>query len=239
LPATPWEAREFQAFEGREAIRGLVEDWLGAYQDVEIEIEDVLDMGSGVGLVTACLEGRLADSTARMRVRYGAVYTWAHGLIARIASYADIDEARAAAERLAEERGYAMPENVEIVKVLMDAVNRRDIDTYAGVTTSDFEWFPVFAARVEQDVYRGREGIEKFLGEVDETWAEFRPMPEEYRDLGDRVLALGRLKTRGRASGAPVESPWAGIYDMRRGKVSRIRTYLDHGEALRAAGLKD
>jgi ketosteroid isomerase-like protein len=126
--------------------------------------------------------------------------------------------------------------DVETVKTLMDAVNRRDIDAYAGLTTADFEWFPVFAARVEQDVYRGREGIEMFLGEVDETWQEFRPTPEEYRDLGDRVVALGRLKTRGRASGVPSDSPWGGVYDMRGGKVSRIRTYLDHDETLRAAG---
>jgi ketosteroid isomerase-like protein len=128
-------------------------------------------------------------------------------------------------------------QDVETVKTLMDAVNRRDIDAYAGVTTPDFEWFPVFAARVEQDVYRGREGIEMFLGEVDETWQEFRPTPEEYRDLGDRVVALGRLKTRGRASGVPSDSPWGGVYDMRGGKVSRIRTYLDHDETLRAAGV--
>jgi ketosteroid isomerase-like protein len=64
-------------------------------------------------------------------------------------------------------------------------------------------------------------------------------MPEEYRDLGDRVLALGRLKTRGRASGVPSDSPWGGIYDVRGGKISRIRTYLDHGEALRAARLSE
>jgi ketosteroid isomerase-like protein len=130
-------------------------------------------------------------------------------------------------------------ENVELVKVLMDAVNRRDIDTFAAVTTSDFEWFPVFAARVEGDVYRGREGIEAFLGEVDETWEEFRPVPEEYRDLGERVLGLGRLRTRGRASGAPSDSPWGGVYDLREGKVSRIRTFLDHDEALRAAGVTE
>jgi ketosteroid isomerase-like protein len=128
------------------------------------------------------------------------------------------------------------PEKVEIVMRLMDAVNRRDVDTFAEVTTSDFEWFPVFAARVEGDVYRGREGIEAFLGEIDEIWAEFRPVPEEYRDLGDRVLGLGRLKTRGRGSGVPVDSPWGGVYDFRDGKVSRIRTYLDHREALEAAG---
>jgi ketosteroid isomerase-like protein len=130
-------------------------------------------------------------------------------------------------------------ENVEIVKVLMDAVHRRDIDAFAGVTTPDFEWFPVFAARVEGDVYRGRAGIEAFLGEVDEIWEEFTPLPEEYRDLGDRVLGLGRLRTRGRGSGAPVDSPWGGIYDLRGGKVVRIRTYLDHDEALHAAGLSE
>lgn len=130
-------------------------------------------------------------------------------------------------------------ENVELVKVLMDAVDRRDIDAFAGVTTSDFEWFPVFAARVEGDVYRGREGIEAFLGEIDETWEEFRPVPEEYRDLGDRVLGLGRLKTRGRGSGVPIDAPWGGIYDVRDGRIARIRTYLDHGEALRAAGLAE
>jgi len=128
--------------------------------------------------------------------------------------------------------------NVEIVKRLMDAVNRRDVDTLAEVTTTDLEWFPVFAARVEGDPYRGREGIETFLREVDETWEEFLPVPEEYRDLGDRVLGLGRLRTRGRSSGVPVDSPWGGIYDLRGGEVSRIRTYLDHDEALKAAGLE-
>lgn len=130
-------------------------------------------------------------------------------------------------------------ENMELVERLMAAVNRRDIDAFAEVTTPDFEWFPVFAAQVEGDIYRGREGIETFLGEVDETWEEFLPLPEEYRDFGDRVLGLGRLRTRGRGSGVPVDSPWGGIYDFRGGKVSRIRTFLDHGEALHAAGLSE
>jgi ketosteroid isomerase-like protein len=130
-------------------------------------------------------------------------------------------------------------EKVELVKALMAAVDRRDIDAFAAVTTVDFEWFPVFAARVGGDVYTGREGIQAFLGEIDETWEEFRPLPEEYRDLGERVLALGRLRTRGRASGAPSDSPWGGVYDFRDGRVSRIRTFLDRDEALRVAGLSE
>jgi ketosteroid isomerase-like protein len=127
--------------------------------------------------------------------------------------------------------------NVETVKRLMDAFNRRDIDTFAELTTSDIEWVPVFAARVEGDIYRGRDGIETFLREVAETWEEFRPLPEEYRDATERVVGLGRLKARGRGSGVPVDSPWGGIFDFRGGRISGIRTFLDHDEALRAAGL--
>jgi ketosteroid isomerase-like protein len=100
-----WEAQEFQAFEGRDAIRGFVEAVVGAYHDAEIEIADVLDMGSGIVFVSASMEGRLTDSTAHMRTRMGAVYRWADDLVVRVASYADIEEGRAAAERLAEERG--------------------------------------------------------------------------------------------------------------------------------------
>jgi ketosteroid isomerase-like protein len=130
-------------------------------------------------------------------------------------------------------------ENVEIVKRLTDAFHRRDIDAFAKLTTPDVEWVPVFAARVEQSVYRGREGIEAFLRELSETWEMFRPVPEEYRDLGTRVLGLGRLEAQGRNSGVVMETPWAGIFDFRTAKISSIHTYLNHAEALTAVGLEE
>ena len=40
-----------------------------------------------------------------MQARHLQVFEWVHGEIVRITGYLDIDEARAAAERLAEERG--------------------------------------------------------------------------------------------------------------------------------------
>ena len=127
-------------------------------------------------------------------------------------------------------------QNVEIAKQATGAFNRRDIDAFARVTTADFEWVPVFAARVGGGPYIGREGIDRSLAEVGETWEEFTPVPEEYRDLGETVVGLGRLKTRGRGSGVPVESSWGGVFDFRDGRIARIRTFLDHDEALRAAG---
>ena len=129
-------------------------------------------------------------------------------------------------------------ENVEVVKQLTDAFHRRDIDAFAKLTTPDVEWVPVFAAQVEGAVYEGRRGIEAFLRESSETWDDFRPVPEQYRDLGNRVLGLGRLSAQGRNSGAAIDAPWAGIFDFRAAKIFRIRTYLDHSEALKAVGLE-
>jgi len=62
---------------------------------------------------------------------------------------------------------------------------------------------------------------------------------EDYRDLGDRVLMLGRNTARGRGSGVTIGAPTATILDFRSGKVSSIRLYLDQGEALRAVGLSE
>ena len=62
---------------------------------------------------------------------------------------------------------------------------------------------------------------------------------EEIRDLGDRILGLGRREGRGGGGGAEVDMPLAIISDVRDGKAWRSRTFLDHGEELRAAGLED
>jgi len=51
------------------------------------------------------MRGRLAGSSGSVELRYAGVSTWADGLIERVTTYLDINEARAAAERLAEERG--------------------------------------------------------------------------------------------------------------------------------------
>jgi ketosteroid isomerase-like protein len=86
---------------------------------------------------------------------------------------------------------------------------------------------------------REREGMRQYFEMLGETWDEFRLVIEEYRDLGDCVVGLGRTEGRGRGSGVPVESPCGVVGDFRDGKCWRSRGYLDHGEALRAAGMDE
>ena len=127
-------------------------------------------------------------------------------------------------------------ENVDAVLGLLEAFNERDVDGFAGVTTPDFEWSPSVVA-VDGEIFRGREGIEAYFGRMSDAWAEFTTVAEEVRDLGDRVLWVGRLQGRGLTSGVPVDVALSILYDVREGKVSRMHSFLDHDEALRAAGL--
>jgi ketosteroid isomerase-like protein len=129
-------------------------------------------------------------------------------------------------------------QNVEIVKRLVVAVIAKDPEAFAELTTPDFEWTTSMTA-VEGEVFRGREGIEKYFETMREAWEEFRPVASVYRDLGERVLFIGRLHGRGRGSGVPVDTALDILLDFRGGKVSRQRSFLDHGEALRAAGLSE
>ena len=127
--------------------------------------------------------------------------------------------------------------NVEIVEQGMDAFNRREVDAFMEFTTSDFELFPALAGAVEGGSFRGREGMEAYFEASKDTWEELRLIAEEIHDLGDRVLWLGRAVGLGSGSGVPVTAQLGAIQDFRDGKISRIRAYLDHAEALRAAEL--
>ncbi len=61
----------------------------------------------------------------------------------------------------------------------------------------------------------------------------------QIRDLGDRIFAIGHVRTRGRGSGAETESPLASVSETNDGKAIRVRTYPDPQEALEAAGMSE
>jgi SnoaL-like domain len=92
-------------FEGVAAVRGFLEDWLGNYEDFGVTLEEVRDLGNGVTFSVILQHGRLVGSSGHVQLRNAMVDVWVDGVIARTITGPDIDEARAAAERLAEERG--------------------------------------------------------------------------------------------------------------------------------------
>jgi ketosteroid isomerase-like protein len=126
--------------------------------------------------------------------------------------------------------------NVEIVRGVHEAFNRRDVDAILAVWDEDAEFRPVMSA-LEGGVYHGHEGLRRWMREVDQDWDVFEAHGEEYRDLGDKVLALGRWHARGRASGIVLDVQTAAwVARLRDGKVVWYRTFTDRDEAFEAAG---
>jgi uncharacterized protein (TIGR02246 family) len=90
-------------FAGRAAIRSFVEDWFHTYEELEFKLEEVRDLGHGVVFAVVVQDARPAGGDGHVRQREGWVYVWVGGLIERF-TVCDIDEGRATAERLAQER---------------------------------------------------------------------------------------------------------------------------------------
>jgi ketosteroid isomerase-like protein len=92
---------------GRAAIRGLVDDWRAAYDELEWAADEPVDLGNGVAFAVVSQKASPVGVAGYVQQREGWVWVWVDDLIASVTFYpeAEIDEARAAAERLAEERG--------------------------------------------------------------------------------------------------------------------------------------
>ena len=96
---------EIGMFAGPGAIGSFFEDVLSRYDDFHGEVEEIIDLGKGVGFLVTLCKGRPVGSDVEVRLRLASVLVGAGGLIEQQTNYIDIDEARAAAERLAKSRG--------------------------------------------------------------------------------------------------------------------------------------
>ena len=89
--------------EGRATIRDFLDEWFNAYEELSYELEEVSHLRGGVVFAVVIQDGRLVGSAGHIRQREGWVYLCAGGSITRLTT-SEVDEARAAAERVAEER---------------------------------------------------------------------------------------------------------------------------------------
>ena len=105
-PDAVWEVQPLGiSHRGAPAIRSFLEDWLGSYEHYEDDQEKALDLGNGVVFVVSRLDARPVGSPGRVQERWSFTVLWVAGTVVRVTGRNDINEARADAERLAEERG--------------------------------------------------------------------------------------------------------------------------------------
>jgi ketosteroid isomerase-like protein len=92
---------------------------------------------------------------------------------------------------------------------------------------------------LEGAVYRGHDGVLEFLAMQAETWESVTAEPIDIRDLGTYLLVETRLQAVGRASGIELTEVTWNLWEVRDGKVARLRVFTDQQQALKAAGLEE
>jgi ketosteroid isomerase-like protein len=124
-------------------------------------------------------------------------------------------------------------ENIEFAQSVFDRWN-------AGVRTfPDEEIHPdvVIVSRLLGEAVRGRAGVRRYLREIDDQFDEWTMAIDDWRDAGDHVAALGRIRLHGRRSGVAFEQPVGILFEIRSGRLVRFETFLDDpADALKAAG---
>ena len=132
-------------------------------------------------------------------------------------------------------------ENIDAFKRGLEAGNRGDVETLLGILDPEVEWHSALHALLggEQMVFRGHDGVREMLRDLNDAFDEIQIEISEIRDLGDRLVAIGHTRNRGRESGAETESPIAFVVEFKDGKAISLRAYLDPDEALEAAGLRE
>ena len=131
-------------------------------------------------------------------------------------------------------------ENVEAVRSAWTAGIAVTSKPWGVDAHPEVEWYSAVSRAVE-----GAEGARQGLAEMRAFWDEWHSVWDlhieiaETRDLGDTVVALGTMRTRGEASGIGLESPVGYVFEFEGDLARIVRAYRTPAEALAAVGLSE
>ncbi len=132
-------------------------------------------------------------------------------------------------------------ENVEIMRRLLDAWNRRDIEDILALTDPEAEYVNPPAA-VEPGTRRGHDEIVAVMRKQWEAMPDGIQEIDRFVDRGDEIITVTRLSRTMPGSDARISSPVLISWKLRDGKIIRFKQLgagPDFPDALEAAGLSE
>jgi ketosteroid isomerase-like protein len=124
--------------------------------------------------------------------------------------------------------------NVELVRAMYDRFRAGDTDGVLALQHPAIEIHDRPQAPDPQ-VYRGHEGVLRALRVSQEAFERLDMVPEEFLEVGDRVVVVFRFVGTGRESGVPIDERLAHVWTIRSGKGVRMEVYSGRDEALSRA----
>lgn len=121
-------------------------------------------------------------------------------------------------------------ENVDLVLLMYEALNRRDLEAMLVLMHEEVEVEPRLGA-LEGD-YRGHEGVRLWWSNLLDCLPDYAAEVEELQGFGEMALGQVRGRGHGAASTTPVVETWRQSIRWRDGGCIWWRNYATESEAL-------
>jgi ketosteroid isomerase-like protein len=123
-------------------------------------------------------------------------------------------------------------QNVDVVRAFFDAYHRGDLERWRECLNPDVvlveaREFPGAGERY------GRAAAMEAIADWGLVWSEMSFEADEFEESGARVLATGRMHTRGEGTGMVFENPAAFLFTVEDASIVRVEIFLDLEEARR------
>jgi uncharacterized protein len=129
-----------------------------------------------------------------------------------------------------------MQAGVELVREIVEALNRGDVDGMLDRMDPDFEWRPLESSPAAGGAYRGREQVRRYVEDWLGTFDDLRLELEEPTEVADRVVVVVHGQGRGRASGLELRNRFCQVWTVRGGTAIGMEEYATRALALAELG---
>jgi ketosteroid isomerase-like protein len=97
--------------------------------------------------------------------------------------------------------------------------NRGDYEAGSGELHPDIE----VVSRISRRTLQGHAGVRHWIADLNAAFARWQANLGEIHEISEtRVIAVGRLRLRGRQTGVELDQPCAFIVDFRDGQIARL-----------------
>ena len=127
-----------------------------------------------------------------------------------------------------------MEAHIEVVRRIIDALNRGDVDGMLERMHPDFEWRPLESSPVAR-AYRGREEVRRYVEDWLGHFESLRIDLQDPTEVGDRVVTVVHGHGRGRASGVELDASFCQVWTLRSGTAVAMEEHATREQGLAAA----
>jgi ketosteroid isomerase-like protein len=125
------------------------------------------------------------------------------------------------------------PGTVDVVREIIDAFNRGDVEAMLDRMDPDFDWSPLEDSPVSRNV-RGHEQVRSYVEDWYGTFDNLRMEVGDLSAVGDHVVVELEAHGRGRASGVELHNRFCQVWTLRVGRAVRMDEYATRDQGLAA-----